>query len=148
MNHPAIDYLKAQGRIGRKPYIIANVVLAVFLITAQFYFISSSQEALGVEIEHPSQIIIPIWGALAVWLAKVALIPAIIMRARDAGWPTWFFAGLYALHMVFDGLYGIFDLAPLPAEPAFVVAGMAFFAVVTLMVKPTEKTAEEQPDLT
>lgn len=137
MNQTFRDYIKAQGRIPRKPFILMTVMLIVFLITAQMYFIHMTQQITGIVVEHPDQLIVPLWGALAVFIAKAMLLPAVIMRARDAGWPAWAFGGLYSLHLFFEGVYSLLGIQLLPAGAAFVVIGMTFLAVIALMVRPS-----------
>lgn len=134
-----ISYLKARGAMPRKPFIMVVLMLMLFLITAQMYFIHMTQELTGIKVEHPDQLLVPVLGAFAVFLAKAALLPAVIMRARDAGWPVAAFGGLYAVHVFFEGLYGIFGIVILPPGAAFVLIGMTFLAVIALMVRPSAR---------
>lgn len=139
-NETLLDYFKARGLMRRKPFILLNVMLILFSLTAQMYFIHRSRE-MGIEVETPEDLLVPVWGAVAVLLANAALIPAIIMRARDAGWPAWALGGLYGAHVFFATLHSLFGVDVLPANAGFVLQGMAILAVIALMVRPSAPDA-------
>mgnify|MGYP005849488207 CR=1 FL=1 len=137
MNDLLNDYIKAKGSISRKPFNLALIVLVVFNIITQMYFIQRSQ-ALGITVERPEDILMPFWGIAVILFAFAALIPGVIMRARDAGWPTWAFGGLYGAHVLFMALHRVLHIEPLPAMVAFVLQGMTLFAIIALMIRPTQ----------
>lgn len=130
------SYVKARGFMPRKPFIMINIALILFSVTAQFYFIQQSRE-MGIDVQEPQDLVVPVWGAVAVLLANAAIVPAIVMRARDAGWPPVLFAGLYGVHILLAVFYSLFEVNILTPTGGFVLQSLAVLAVIALMVKPS-----------
>ncbi len=133
--HPLLTYAKAEGKMHRKEFIILNIILFVLTILTQIAFIQKMQAA-GVDITSPDQIKIPVWGAFVIILTNIAIIPAFIMRARDANWPPALFAGLFSLHIAAMTLHSLFEIT-LPSAVAFVLQGLMLVSVVALMIRPS-----------
>ena len=142
MNQTFIEYVKAQGVMPRKPFALLWLMLFVFVVTSQMYFIQQTK-AMGLTVETPQDIIVPVPGALAVLLAFAAMVPAVIMRARDAGWPAWAFGSIYGAHVGFMALHRLFDITVLPPAAGFVWQGITLVAIIALLLKPSAPHEDE-----
>lgn len=134
--HPIIAYFEAKGFMRRRPFATLAVSWFFFTImTAIFVFQNLSEAGVDVtQLKEAPQL--PIWAVLAILTATVALIPAVIMRARDAGWPQLGFIALMAVH-IFIKLINAFTGGALPEIIGDLVELAVYIMLLVLMFKPS-----------
>ena len=128
-------YLIGQGLMGRGQFALMNLAVIALSIAVHMGLIYLTERS-GVAVTNPEQLQTPVWAVLFILSINAALVPAIIMRTRDAGWPVWFFSGLFGVHLLFSALHSFLSVM-LPAGAAFVLQGLAILGIFTLMVKPS-----------
>lgn len=132
---PLYSYFKAEGYMQRKPF--AMVILSLFFLSLLLQIIIVKQlKSQGIDVEKIGYIPLPVWVHVVMMVASILVIPAIIMRARDAAWPILPFVGVYGVHILFGILYNFIGLT-IPQALGVTVQGAAYLALLALIFKRT-----------
>ena len=134
--HPLVAYFEAKGFMRRKQFAVIIFSLFAFTLITQLY-VAQNLAASGVNVKELDTLPMPLWAHVVLFIATLATLPAVMMRARDAGWPALAFGGLFAFNIVL-GILSVFIGAAIPSILGFVVQGLVLVALLGLLLKPSD----------
>jgi len=132
---PFYTYFQARGYMQRKAF--ATVVLSLFFFSILLQIgIAKQLLSQGVDVQKIGYIPLPVWAHVVMMLASFLVIPAIIMRARDAAWPILPFAGLFGVHILLGILYNFAGIT-IPQALGVTVQGATYLSLLALIFRRT-----------
>lgn len=133
--HPLVAYFESKGFMRRKPFAVVVFSLFAFTIITQL-FVAQNLAQSGVNVGELETLPMPLWANLVLFIATLAALPAVIMRARDAGWPPAMFGGLFGLNILL-GILSVFLGAAIPSMIGYVVQALVLIALLGLLLRPS-----------